>query len=294
MGRTIKDLPEGKLAQFAQIIRDVIAESREKRESDIAAGKMLTNNPVPVMLTRPMPCPGNAPPPADHEEDVMVYREDRRIQRHRFSIGESTYAEARDAWAAYKPIEAALKELGWSYEEIFRAVPEIFDPMHHVYGVLTLLFHYREDGKAEALMGIRSARLAGTNVGFASFPGGLVKPGECLENAALRELKEEGALGQIEIYPGFSMGAHNAAPSVTFMRAGRTTSREVAPSYEWAGKLMAWVPVAFIRDALFYDDREPLTHAFRSQGIEMDDQAGVDIAGDAILPAKILLEQFIL
>jgi ADP-ribose pyrophosphatase YjhB (NUDIX family) len=161
-----------------------------------------------------------------------------------------------------------------------------------VYGVLTLLFHRDGNGELFVLMGIRGKKLAGTNVGFASFPGGLVKPGEKLPEAAIRELREEGACGNIEIFPGFAMGPHNAAPSVTFMRAGRTTSLNVAESYEWEGKTMTWIPAEAVRIALFKEDNASLVNAFRSQSLNVEDSLA--IAPDAVLPAKILLDTFVL
>lgn len=290
--KTLKDVPQATLAEFKLLIAQSIATTSAQVQADIDAGKHLTDNPVAVMNTRPTPCSG-ATPPHDDEEDIWIYRSDRRIQRHRFSIGQNGYISARNAWAAYAPIQKALEELSWNEEDIFNVITDIFPPGHHVYGALTLLFHQKnEESDTLVLMGIRGNKLAGMNVGYASFPGGLVKPGENLPNACIRELKEEGARGNIEIFPGFSMGPHNAAPSVTFMRAGRTTSTDVADSYEWEGKTMIWVPKQAVTNLLFNGENTALVEAFRAQGLNPKDDLA--IAPDAVLPAQILLEQFVI
>jgi 8-oxo-dGTP pyrophosphatase MutT (NUDIX family) len=290
--RTVKDIPPKVRDRLDKIIRKAISTSKAQFTDEIASGMNIRNKPTAIITTQPMPIIG-ATPPGEHEEDVWVIRPDRHLQRLRFSKGEAMYVEARHAWNAYPQIERILREeLGWTADEIFPAITDIFPKGHHVYGVLTLLFHRDGNGELFVLMGIRSKKLAGPNVGFASFPGGLTKPGEYLATTCLRELREEGACGQIEIFPGFAMRPHNTIPCTTFMRMGQTTSLGIAESYEWEGKAMTWIPLRALRVALFEGDNALVVDAFHSRNIGAPDD--LQIAPDTIDLAKTLLDTFIL
>ncbi|MCW1892036.1 MAG: hypothetical protein KIH65_002220 [Candidatus Uhrbacteria bacterium] len=291
--RTISDIPRATLDGFRSLIQRTIETASAEVEAERALGKELTNDPVAVMLVRPTPSPLAHPPNKD-QEDFILYRDDRRIQSMRFTTGQNNYIDARNAWKAYGPIQKQLEALDWTEEEIYHVMMDIFPLGHHVYGVLTLLFHHTTDrGEGHVLMNIRGDKLAGTNVGYASFPGGLVKPGEDLETACIEELNQEGAKGEFYIFDGFTMGVHNAAPSITFMRAGLTTTDDIdlEASYDWLGKTTIWVPEGAVRSAIFKGDNTGLVTAFRDH--ELLVKSDLAIAPDAILPAKGLFEQFV-
>jgi ADP-ribose pyrophosphatase YjhB (NUDIX family) len=275
------------LTKIQGVIAEVTADRVASIEKQRAEGKKLTNNPTAIMTKRPFPYEGQ-PTRGDHEDEILVINPDRRIQRYRFEHDEVGYLSAWAPWPAYELVQKMLKEAGWNTEEIYAVITHLF-PRNHVYGVLTVPFHRTSQG-TNVLIGIRGKKLAGTNTGTASFPGGLVKPGERVEDAALRELTEEGVCGKVDIFPAFAFGEHNAAPSITFVRAAHVTSKELRESYEWEGKTMIWVPLSVVAQAL-NGDNKALVQAFRSQDIEVADT--LPIAGDVIEPAKVILDTFI-
>jgi ADP-ribose pyrophosphatase YjhB (NUDIX family) len=287
-------IPEGELwASIDGIIANATARKAALVEQDRAKGVVLTDNPVALMLMRPeVVALGEAAGEYQEQEDVDILSSlgplpSWPLVRCRFVRGQGAYMTARNSWDAYVPVRDLLVANGWTQGEIYRVITRLF-PTQHVYGVLSVVFHEFPDGY-RVLMGVRSAKLAGKNKGDASFPGGLVHPGETLAQAADRQLSEEGGCGTVVPMPGFAFDVHNAAPSMTFVRGVMIDSTEVKDSFEWTEKMMIWVPRRAARAAVDGDSRD-LVAAFRARGIEVPDE--LKVAPDAAGPARTILDAF--
>ncbi|MBI4138939.1 NUDIX domain-containing protein [Candidatus Uhrbacteria bacterium] len=203
----------------------------------------------------------------------------------RFSRGETTYFSARRFWDAFALIRALLLEDGATVEDFLRLGPTL---LPWTFGILTLARRWDANGESHVLVGIRSKELAGRHVGTVSFPGGLVKPGETIEQAARRQMKEECGIELTGMCPGYAIGHHPNAGSTTFVSvADAASSGDVTDSFEWKGGKALWAPVASVLKAI-EGDTTAMVDVFRKAGHDVNE--GAPIAPDAADPARILLK----
>lgn len=289
----MKTLNQEQLADTAALIDVFSRQSAAKREQEIAAGKRLVNGAQSRLVLWPHPGVRQNPPYCflPDQEEVGIW--DRRFTSaptvYHLHKSTTTYFEAYDEWNAMDSVLCYLKGEGFGQLLAIEALPEAF---HFVYGVLVYMRLHRSGEPTRVLMGVRAANLAGKNTGTASFPGGLVDAGEPLRVAAPRELSEEGGQAKYAMREGFTFGAHNAAPSITFMCMADTSDSDIAPSIEWKGKRMVWVPEETLLEALENPAQSrSLAAAFRSQGFDLPGN-NVTIAPDAVEPARTLLEVY--
>jgi ADP-ribose pyrophosphatase YjhB (NUDIX family) len=250
--------------EINRLIGEASAKAEEQEAAERASGKKLFDSPKATLLAWPAPL-AEADEPKGAEHVHLLSGSTDHFKRCVLQTGETSYLTARRTWKAYVPVMELLRQkLSVPHDKAERLGPSLFP---YVYGVVTVLRRY-EGNASYILVGVRSQKLAGMNVGMASFPGGLVDPGEPLKLSGPRELFEEGMRGHIRTMSGFAFEAHPDCPSITFSMLAETESREVLPSYEWEGRSLVWAEESAVWRALREPrDNHELRAAFGKHGI---------------------------
>lgn len=262
-----------------------------KEKDEIARGVKLFDGPLATMLEWFRPMNPEIRPGSD-EEDFVLWQPGAdgdpngircMTRRLRFLRSQTTYLTARRTWDAFAPVKELVKKNGASEDDFLNVAPVLFP---WTFGVLMLLRRYDANKAPHILVGIRSKELAGRHVGAASFPGGLVRPKESIEQTARRQMREECGIELETMENGFAIGHHPNAPSTTFLCVADTESEDVANSFEWKGGRAVWASEDSVKLALD-GDSSAMADAFRRAG--MDWSMSISIAPDALAPAKLLL-----
>jgi len=271
------------LTKIAEINEGAERISRTKEIKEVTDGVKLFNGPLAKMVRWPKRVERLDGGRQKNEEEFLLFT-DQGEGRYRFPYEETSYLTCRRFWDAYAPIKELCLSKGISEDEFNQITPHLFPTC---YGVLTILRRYGQDGQPYLLVGLRSKQLAGRHVGTISFPGGLVRPRERLIEAACRQLREECQMELGRITPGFAMGLHPNAASITFMLlADDYASSEVGESFEWKGGKALWAPEDAVLKAL---DGDTVAMVETFNRAELDVAEGTPIAPDAAKPAKLLL-----
>ena len=287
--------------EINRIIAEAVATAKAKEETQRAGGMVLNDNPIASLkswIVLDDRSPRDDVPPGQENFFLLEQISGGRLRQHRahLTVGETTYLSSRRTWSAFAPVRAlvvkALQAVSFDQVEgrsvealAHELMPILFDG-RFCYGVGTVVLH-EEEGVGHVLMGVRAKALGGVNVGTASVPAGLVKPGQSLSDAARHELLTETGLVADAVHPGFAYANHQDAASTTFVRLSILTAgrRDVKPSYEWERGTLVWVPrnalIAAIKDPT---DNKRLVAPFRAAGLSVADDLRVapDIAGPAL------------
>jgi 8-oxo-dGTP pyrophosphatase MutT (NUDIX family) len=281
----MKSLNDAQRKAIAKLIEVFVYQAERNRPDEVKAGKVMTNGPCARLMMYPQRGPHESLP-MSNQEDIGVWTDkDGEMVPYRLTTSTTTFLTAHDEWNALEAVEKYLEGEGFDKREAIETLPRLFN---FVYGVLMYMRLQKNAKEPLVLMGVRSQNLASRNLGMVSFPGGLVDNAERLEIAAPRELMEESGLKKFKVRPGFAFTDHNSAPSITFMCMADTTTSDIAPSIEWKGKHMVWVPETALYVALYTGNTSGLIRAFHEQGIEVPNNK-LELAPDMVRPAKTLL-----
>ena len=275
-GRSAISRGEADLEQCLEGIREMGAEAgREaeaKEEDERREGKVLINNPVARQMAEatPIHC-GAIPAGSEYYELISCLNSSKEAVDLYLFTGTTRYLESRRQWRAYKPAVELLRDEG-----IYKSKGE--DPLYGIFHYVPGVMDFITNGD-RVLAGVRSRQLAGTHMGMLSFPAGLVKPGETLDDAAMRQLNEESGI----VFPEFNRDAVEArnpdAPQTTYCFRMATKQLEVRETFEAEGKTFIWVNLQDSVMPALEGDVKPLIKEFRKRGIEITDD--VRIAPDA-------------
>lgn len=260
------------LARIREMVAEAVREAEAKEDDERRAGKVLVDNPVARQMAAATPIHwGAIPAGSEYYECISCLNSSKQPVELYLFTGTTRYLESRRQWKAYKPAVELLREYGiWNRE----GEDPLYGIFHYVPGVMVFITN-----GDRILAGVRSRNLAGTHVGMVSFPAGLMKPGETLDDAAIRQLKEESGID----FPEFDYDAAEArnpdAPQTTFCFRMATKQREVRETFEAEGKTFVWVNLQDSMMPALKGDVKPLITEFRKQRIELADD--VRIAPDA-------------
>lgn len=259
---------EACLARIRELVAKTVEESKAREEDERAAGKILENNPVARQMAEAQSRDFGRVPEGSEYFQRFVCPSSFSGTLYLFT-GTTRYLESRRQWKAYQSAVDLLCEVGRQDED------PLYTIFHYVPGVM--IFVTNQD---RILAGIRSRQLAGTHVGMVSFPAGLVKPGELLEDAAWRQLGEESGIHHLEVKPVAVDVRNPDAPQTTYCFKGVTKEHELHETFEAEGKTFIWVSVRDCLDPAIAGDMRPMIAAFRARGINVPDD--LRIAPDAL------------
>jgi hypothetical protein len=258
--------------EVRRLISEAETVSKAQEDAERKEGKILFDNPACRLLEPPTPSVKLLQPP-DRQESIYL-RESGNESEFFLKTGETKYLTSRRGWKAYPEAKRLAGPFGKDGEMV------LFEHFHFLVGALALV-----ERDNHFLVGVRSNQLAGTHPGMASFPGGIINPGEGVLQGIRRELAEETSIRETE-YLATGLGWNPTAPNPTFVCNFRTEVKNVSKTYEVKGKSFIWIPASIVRSAL-YGHTGGLNHSFKDSGLSLS--APVEIAPDARVGARNVL-----
>lgn len=229
--------------QIQGLIDTAVEEAKAREEEEKATGKVLQDDPVARLVEPPRALEDARPrfsPNVEWAETIRLGLPevwDTKLVRINYS--HTTYLTARRQWRAWKAANKLLPDPS-DTEVLF----ELFHILPGVLGWVTV--------GDEMLVGIRSAKIAGTHSGMVSIPGGLMKPKEQLEDALKRQLDHEtGVTGEYYAGSTFAYAWNPDAPNITFCtNISMRRAPQLGTTWEAKGKTFQFVAQEAVRTAL--------------------------------------------
>lgn len=272
------------LDQVRKIVADAYQAAKTREPEEIAAGRVLRNDPVARQMAW-----GNATgdvPLGAKWVEAFIERKGKERSPNIVFTGESTYLESRRRWGAYRAACGLLsgdEDAGY-LEACF------YDIFHYVPGVMAIV----RNPLGRVLVCIRSHALGGTHPGTLSFPAGLMKPGEQIQDAIVRQVADETGIHLNEHTDwrddSVFVARNPDAPQSVYCQEViiPDTNDELNKTWEAKGGRFIWLPTIWIRAALRHDMRDVM-RVFGEAGIDLEQPP--HFAPDAHAAAKEFLSR---